>query len=160
MINQELLNIINNNNIIKFWLMIDKKGEDDCWNWIRGRFSSGYGQFSANTYEGRKVMRSHRFVYEITYGKILGGMQINHKCDNKLCCNPKHLYIGTQQDNVDDREYRGRSGKSKLTTNDVLKIRQLHKSGKFNQRMIADMFKVHPSQISLIISHKNWSWVV
>jgi hypothetical protein len=95
--------------IDKFWNQVDRLHPHDCWNWT-GHCNpvTGYGYFS-----NRKYMSSHRMAYELTYGKIPEGMCILHSCDNPKCCNPAHLRVGTQQDNVDDREernYKRRNG--------------------------------------------------
>lgn len=71
--------------------------EDSCWEWP-GAKSDKYGYLK---YQG-KVLRAHRAMYEAHNGTIPDGLKILHSCDNPPCCNPKHLSLGTQQDNVDD----------------------------------------------------------
>lgn len=78
--------------------------EDLCWNW-RGSTAKGYGQIKA---EGR-VMRAHRLAFELVKGEVPEGLFVLHSCDNPLCCNPKHLRVGTHQDNMDDKTARGRN---------------------------------------------------
>ena len=89
----------------RLWKNINKRGQNDCWNWKGGKFVSGYG---AIYWEG-KEWRAHRLVWFLKHGKISKEMSVCHHCDNKLCCNPKHLFVGTNQDNVNDRVKKGRS---------------------------------------------------
>jgi hypothetical protein len=75
--------------------VVDSNG---CWVWQRCA-SSGYGQ-----YRGRRV---HRYSYELANGPILDGLHVCHACDNKLCVNPSHLWLGTHQDNMRDAVEKG-----------------------------------------------------
>ncbi len=71
--------------------------DDECWLWP-GAKSDGYGCMK---FQG-KVLRVHRAMYEVHNGTIPDGLKILHSCDNPPCCNPKHLSLGTQADNVKD----------------------------------------------------------
>ncbi len=76
-----------------------------CWNWT-GCLVRGYGQISINY----KLQLVHRVIYQELCGPIPEDKPcVLHHCDNPKCCNPKHLYAGTQQDNINDREKRNRS---------------------------------------------------
>lgn len=79
-------------------------GKDECWLWIGGVGSSGYGSFS---FCGNKV-QTHRFIYAACIGDIPDGMFVCHHCDVKLCVNPGHLFAGTQSDNMLDSVTKGR----------------------------------------------------
>jgi hypothetical protein len=91
----------------RFWCHVDKRGPDDCWNWKASRVK-GYGQIRISETE---VIRAHRVAWEYTRGPIPDGLFACHKCDNPSCCNPSHLFLGTAQDNADDKVAKGRQAK-------------------------------------------------
>ena len=78
---------------------------DNCWTWIgclRGK--TGYGAFKIN----KKTVDSHRVSYTLHYGEIPKGLYVCHKCDNKKCVNPAHLFLGSPKDNWQDSFDKGR----------------------------------------------------
>lgn len=81
-----------------------------CWEWV-GSKRNGYGRIivGSRTDGTRRSMSAHRVSYELKYGEIPEGMEVCHKCDNPCCVNPDHLFLGTRQDNIDDRERKGRN---------------------------------------------------
>ena len=82
-------------------------GRTGCWNWTASVRDNGYGQMQTH----KKVERAHRVSWEIHRGEIPDGMFVLHRCDNRLCVNPDHLYLGTHADNMRDITERGRSSK-------------------------------------------------
>lgn len=88
----------------KFWDHVDCQGEDECWCWTASRLPSGYGRVRFE----KKSTYAHRVAWILTHGPIPEGMVVCHHCDNPPCCNPKHLFVGTQADNVHDRDRKGR----------------------------------------------------
>ena len=94
-----------------FWQRVGIRGEDECWPYLWGRSSTGYGSLRWN---GR-VDKSHRVAYELAYGEVPDGLWVLHHCDNPPCCNPYHLYAGTPKDNVRDMMDRGRDGHGDCT---------------------------------------------
>lgn len=84
-------------------------GIDGCWNWPGSvNVETGYGQFMTRE-NGRSRLRSvHRFSFECFVGPILNGLQTLHRCDNRRCFNPAHLFSGTQKENIDDMFSKGR----------------------------------------------------
>ena len=138
-----------------FYDMLEPNG--DCLEWTGGCFATGYGQtkaYGTNWY-------THRLALHLE-GIDVEGHYVLHSCDNRLCCNPDHLRLGTHQDNMDDMNSRGRQalgsnhGSAKLTEQDVLEIRAI--TG-MTQRAIADHFGVDRSAISLIIRRKTWQHI-
>lgn len=84
---------------------MSKGGPDECWPYHGYIAPKGYGRFSVN----RNARMAHRVAYLIAFGPIPEGKIVCHKCDNRRCVNPAHLYVGTDQDNASDREARQRS---------------------------------------------------
>ena len=78
----------------RFWSKVDKTNE--CWEWTASTTGNGYGQFWING----KLTGAHRVSYEMEYGPIPDGLQIDHLCENKLCVRPSHLEAVTQQENL------------------------------------------------------------
>lgn len=149
----------------RFWAKVDKLGPihpicGRCWEWTASTIN-GYGRFGVNY----SLIFAHRYSWEIHNGKIPDGLHVLHFCDNPLCVNPKHLFVGTQQDNVNncigkERQTRGEAhGMSKLTTEDVLEIRRLGKTTKLSQRKLAIMFDVDQATIGRIILRKLWKHI-
>lgn len=136
---------------------------DDCIETTHSKTKSGYGVI----YFEKKYRREHRVVYcqfnAVTLEDI-DGLVVRHKCDNRSCVNPKHLEIGTTQDNIDDRQSRGRgpkherNGRSKLSFADVESIRNEYvwQSQEFGMVALARKYSVSSGQISKIIKHQGW----
>ena len=92
----------------RFWKKINIKDQSDCWLWTGARLADGYGR-SQLTIHGQRVQLAHRISWVLTYGPLtLDKPSVLHHCDNPPCCNPHHLFVGTQQDNVDDKVRKGR----------------------------------------------------
>ncbi len=142
----------------RFWKYVDKKEINECWNWIGYRDHNGYGRIKIN----RVNVLTHRFSWVLHNGTIpMETPCVCHHCDNPKCVNPEHLFLGTHEDNIKDRDNknrqarRERQGHSKLTSDQVKQIRDL--KGKLKQREIAEMFNVCATTISNI--HKNKIWI-
>ena len=133
--------------------------EGDCWVWIGATMNTGYGAFN---YRGT-VFLAHRKAYECFVGPIPTGLHVLHKCDNRACINPNHLYAGTDLDNsrdkiARDRQSRGTThGASKLTEDDVRRIRLLYEVKSLNQYELAEMFGVNQAAISRLVNRKSYT---
>ena len=111
--------------IDKFWSYIDKKESDQCWVWTGAKSTAGYGVFLAKP--GRVYISSHRIAFALSRNQEPKNC-ICHTCDNPPCCNPDHLFDGSDQDNSFDMWRKGRANnyQQKLTPAKVLEIRQLY----------------------------------
>jgi hypothetical protein len=128
-----------------------------CWNWTGVVDRHGYGKLGYNN----KAVIAHRQVYLWKYKVTLTSKQyILHNCDNRLCCNWHHLYIGDHTQNMRDRDVRNRSSKGhehKLYASQVYQIRRLYYSGGWFMRELCNIFPVKYSVIQRIIKHHDWS---
>ncbi len=80
---------------------------ESCWEWVGYKTpDQGYGQIAVN---GKRRRRVHRVAYELNYGPVPPGLCVLHRCDNRTCVRPDHLFLGTNQDNSDDMIAKGRA---------------------------------------------------
>jgi hypothetical protein len=117
-----------------------------CVEWSGARSGDGYGA----VYIDGKQRAAHRVAWEKAKGVIPDGMWILHRCDNPLCVNPDHLFLGTAKDNTQD-------SRAKLTEDDVRKMVAL--SVEKRQSQIARDFGVSDALVSLILRGKAWKHV-
>ena len=140
----------------------------DCWEW-QGYKRNGYGRITtgSRTDGTRRTSSAHRVSYELEHGEIPEGMEVCHKCDNPSCINPKHLFLGTRQDNVNDREAKGRNivqsgeahSRAKLTQKEVKEARQKRASYNIPYAKLADKYGVCKKTMMNAIKGKNWKCV-
>ncbi len=122
--------------------------------WCFNRKSGGYASFRL---DGRS-MGAHRASYLLHKGEIPPGLYVLHKCDNPLCVNPEHLFLGTQQENSDDKFAKGRGMEGDRHRNrkiDAATADLIRKAGG-TQQWIADWFGISRSQVSRIKNGVNW----
>lgn len=132
----------------------------DCWLWMGSRSPQGYGKFHL---ENNKYIAAHRFSYQEKNGAIPDGLCVLHSCDNPPCVNPGHLFLGTPQDNVDDRTSKGRHGcprgsakpEAKLNEHDIIEIRRDSRPNS----VIAEDYGVSRENIYQIKCRKIWKHV-
>lgn len=156
----------------RFWSRVERGAPSACWPWRAGLFTNGYGQFAFISREnGRRVQRpvgAHRVAWALTHGRSIPcGLVVMHACDNKPCCNPAHLSLGTALDNTRDSIAKGRQryvrgsrhGVAKLTEGEVGDMRRIFAEGGHLQREVAEAFNVSQSTVSLIVRNRIWGHV-
>jgi hypothetical protein len=150
------------------WSKVDVKGPDECWPWIGFVSTSGYGR----TWINDKGYYAHRVIYSIVYpGTIeltapkssdISGFLL-HKCDNRVCCNPNHLFVGNHTDNMRDRSKKGRApdysgGKGprcKLTMEQAKQIRQKRAEG-IPAKVLSKEYKISLSSMKSLLANKSY----
>lgn len=145
----------------KFWSKVTKG--DSCWLW-RGMTKSGYGAIDARRISG-VFFYAHRVSWEIHFGPVPEGLHVLHTCDTPLCVNPKHLFLGTQRDNNNDKVAKGRQAKgeifpyARLTERDVKHVRIQYAGGGITMQKLADELDTDTGHISMIVNRKMWKHV-
>ena len=143
----------------RFIAKITFGGDNECWNWTGYVRPNGYGGgFTSN--ETRPG--THRVAYETWVGEIPDGMIVRHTCDNRLCCNPRHLLAGTHQDNVDDMVERGRQSRgeknanAKITAEIAQQIYDEYATSGKTKEQIGEEFGVSQPTVKSIWAGRNW----
>lgn len=124
-----------------------------CWLWTAAENGVGYGAM----WDGAKTRGAHRLMYEVTTGPIPDGFDVCHRCDNRICVNPDHLFAGTRLENVTDMDRKGRRKTTPiLTAEQVLDIRARAARGE-RTKDLARMFGVSQPTISAVKHRINWA---
>ena len=163
--------ILTEGDLLRFWSKVDRSNADGCWEWTAAKSPFGHGNFHCQN----QMHRAHRISWVVTHGEIPNNSFVLHKCDNPKCCNPQHLFLGTQSDNVADMISKGRNVKSsqlslimkthaargdrngmaKLNQSDVNGIRLLLRAGML-QKDIASLFSICQQSVSDIKLNRYW----
>jgi hypothetical protein len=158
-----------------FWTKVRIGGLEECWEWIPKPSSCGYGNV---TYKG-KQRGAHRLAFLLTRGEIPDSLFVLHRCDNRRCCNPCHLFLGTQTVNIADKVAKGRqatgdrngarlhpervprgsrNGSAKLTEAKVAKLRELRRQG-WPLKRLAKRFGLCVDMVWRICDGRAWSHI-
>lgn len=157
----------------RFWSKVIRSADEDgCWLWTGACYKKdGYGAFDNH--------KAHRVAWELTYGPIPDGLLVCHHCDNRACVRPDHLFLGTQADNIHDcmakgrfltgdkafphlhpELYRGdRHAGVKLTAEEVVEIRRLHRNHELTLDQLAARFGVRNGCIQAVVYRNSWAYL-
>ena len=146
----------------RFWSKVDVRDPNDCWLWIASKTTHGYGFFRSRS----SNLGAHRVAYELTTAcEIPPGVLLCHRCDTPACCNPSHLFEGSQADNMRDASRKGRivslngeakgaaRGNGKLDAATVALIR----ASTASHRSLARQFNIARGYVSHIRAGRRWS---
>lgn len=131
------------------------KNKINCWGWSGNVDSGGYGMFVFN----KKIVLAHRFSYELYCSQHTDGLLVCHKCDNPICVNPDHLFLGTKRDNSIDYLKKGRLKNATLPVFKILEIKDLIKNTTMDNKEISQKFGVKTSYIYNIRKGKIWKFL-
>lgn len=137
----------------KFWEKVQKDIPTKCWNWKGSIACTGYGRLGSN--QTRHYGSAHRISWKLHYGIVPKGFCVCHKCDNRKCVNPQHLFLGTYADNFKDMYRKGRHW-HKLTTLNIINIRSLNKLKLLSNRKIAKKFSISHTMVNDIVNRVWW----
>lgn len=162
--------------IARFWSKVDKNGPvpehmphlGPCWIWLGPMGKDGYGRV---TIGARQRMAAHRYAWKIGHGDGPGTLCVCHDCDNRICVNPRHLFLGTRADNNLDARVKGRHrpgynttnpprgervNTARLTPEEVLRIRALHDAGLADWQIERLGFDCSRRTINAIVNRVTW----
>jgi hypothetical protein len=148
----------------RFFSNIETIPETSCHWWSGGVTGNGYGTLWCN--DRKRHIGAHRASYEIHFGEIPDGVIVCHKCDNPLCVNPEHLFLGTHSDNSQDRDNKGRGNRalgeastsSKITDVIVHQARDMYDEG-YSQVDITRTLGIKRGNVFKIVHRQTWKHI-
>lgn len=139
----------------RFWEKVDKtSGPEACWLWRGGTGTHGYGVINI----GKRIIDvTHRVCWKLVNGDIPPNKKVLHRCDNRLCVNPVHLFLGDDKVNLKDMTMKDRHGPGvKITTSDAIEIKKLLAQGTLSGMEIASLYGLDQSSICDIKAGRTW----
>lgn len=141
-----------------FWMQTGEAA-DGCILWLGRKDAKGYGRIGWNSKQNR---RAHRVAWEMERGPIPDGLCVLHRCDTPACVNLEHLFLGTQRENIADRDAKGRTvdppSRRKLSDEQVVAMRRAHAAG-LTQEALAARFGVSRGNVSKILNRRSYTHV-
>jgi hypothetical protein len=150
--------------VTDFWARVDRSGGDDaCWPWTGRLGGEGYGECHAKVDGSWRTLLTHRRAYTLAKGDP-GPLCVLHTCDNRPCCNPRHLWLGTRGDNNRDMHEKRRNrqprgelvANAKLTDRQVLAIRTLYATGS-TVRELALLYPIGAAELGDVVGGKSFA---
>jgi hypothetical protein len=143
-----------------FWSKVAVGSPDECWPWMGSTHSNGYGYLFTSA--GSRTT-AHRHALRLSGVDVAPDEVARHTCDNRACCNPRHLLRGTPADNMRDKVKHGNhwyvgeaQHDAKLTRERVAEIRALHAAGGVTQDALAQRYGVNQSTVSSVVRRQTW----
>lgn len=161
------LSDLSSGDVSRFWRKVEKS--EGCWKWIGNGFTNGYGQFFVRVGGVGRTMLAHRVSFLVNGGEFSDLKPcILHRCDNRICVNPHHLFQGTKSENTQDMLKKGRSNYSnginrpmhKVNDDAVREMRRMYSDGGITTKELGFKFSLSCSHVSKIIRGKKWRHVV
>lgn len=143
----------------RFWRRVQTRGRTQCWPWTGWTTPDGYGRMSI----GRVGVLAHRVSWTLAHGEPPSAVHVCHSCDNRLCCNPEHLFLGTFEENMEDMRSKRRHNKNQgdmnpralLTVEQVREIRSRHAAGE-PATILGAEYGVGKSAAWRIATRRSW----
>ena len=150
----------------RFWAHVSKGLPDECWEWRGTKRGNGYGFLRFWVLPGNPEIKASRIMWLLVHGSVPVDRLLCHTCDNPACVNPDHLFLGTQQENIQDMVRKGRHSShrgyknpaARLNESQVREIRRLSDEGQ-SLRSLASQYGVSVGCVSLIRSRRTWKEV-
>ena len=142
--------------------------ESGCWNWLGATWGVEFVYPILWHPKHKKMMLAHRIAYEEWVGLIAEGLCVCHHCDNTLCVNPAHFFLGTRLDNNRDRHSKDRdnhpigvrNGRAVLLEEDIRFIRDTYARAVASKNELAQVYKVTPENIHAIVTGRTWKHIL